>query len=86
MANYNLLKRELNQLLEFVSDSFTSSELNEVKEFLDAGEFGLALETLYFIIIEEDKCVSPSVRDSIEKLGELMNLESIEVNKISTTQ
>jgi hypothetical protein len=53
---------------------FSNSEKEEVASFVDAGEYGLAVETAYHIILEEGK---PVTRMSSELLKELVSMMEI---------
>ncbi|HBI46074.1 MAG TPA: hypothetical protein DDY78_24945 [Planctomycetales bacterium] len=47
-----------------------------MEAFLDAGEYGIALETLCWTLSTENKLVSAEVVDGISKLAEQMELDS----------
>ena len=67
------------QLIISLKEIFSQSEIQEVQDFIDAGEYGLALETLVDVIDEEDKKVSNEILASIQKLTSemLMNQEAL---------
>ncbi|MGM0562956.1 MAG: MafI family immunity protein [Pseudomonadota bacterium] len=67
----NLLSRLLGQLL----DVFTDSEKAEIQDFIDAGEYGLALETLADIVIEENRKISGESMRLVFKLADAMQLD-----------
>ncbi|MVF14713.1 MafI family immunity protein [Ketobacter sp. MCCC 1A13808] len=67
----NLLLRLLGLLLEI----FTNSERNEVQDFIDAGEYELALDTLVDIVIEENKQIPGEYLALVCELAELMQLD-----------
>lgn len=67
----NLLLRLLGLLLEI----FTNSERNEVQDFIDAGEYGLALETLVDIVIEENKQIPGESLALVCQLADVMQLD-----------
>lgn len=67
----NLLSRLLGQLL----DVFTDSETAEIQDFIDAGEYGLALETLADIVIEENRKISGESMRLVFKLADAMQLD-----------
>ncbi|WP_461421560.1 MafI family immunity protein [Ketobacter sp.] len=67
----NLLLRLLGLLLEI----FTNSERNEVQDFIDAGEYELALDTLVDIVIEENKQIPGESLALVCELAELMQLD-----------
>lgn len=80
----NMLMRYLYQEIELLfsalinslEDVFTELEILEVKEFLDYGEYGIALETLAGIILEGDNMISKGTFYSIEKLSSLMRVDN----------
>ncbi len=49
-------------------------ERAEVDRFLDAGEYGLALDTLSWILVEEAKPISSDTLREIESLADAMDL------------
>ena len=67
----NLLLRLLGLLLEI----FTNSERNEVQDFIDAGEYGLALENLVDIVIEEYKQIPGESLALVCQLADVMQLD-----------
>ena len=73
-VNYEEIEELLNNLLVSIVELFSDSESEEVKEFLGAGEYGLALETLVDIIDEEKKMIPHSVFMLIKKTAVAMRL------------
>lgn len=77
MSNYdyqsieNLLLRLRGLLLEI----FTDSEKVEVQDFIDAGEYGLALETVVDIVIEENKQIPGESMALVCELADVMQLD-----------
>lgn len=55
---------------------FTTEELNEITEFIDHSEYGLALDTIVDIITEDNKEISHDTFNIIVKLSNLMDLET----------
>ncbi len=74
--NYQQLESDLGGLLGALS-SFTPAETAEVAEFLAAGEYGLAFETLCGIAKEENKHVPAELRSKLRELGERMEIDPI---------
>tara|TARA_R100001440_G_scaffold74849_2_gene100788 strand:- start:66 stop:353 length:288 start_codon:yes stop_codon:yes gene_type:complete len=68
-------------LLMALSDSFSECESIEVQEFIDAGEYGIALQTLIDIIEEESKSISKEALLLAKKAGECMNMDSNTIEK-----
>ncbi|MDC8756612.1 MafI family immunity protein [Janthinobacterium sp. hw3] len=62
-------------LLRMLEEIFSAAEIAEVREFLDAGEYGLALDTLVDIVVEEGKRVDDDVALRVRMLATAMRLE-----------
>jgi hypothetical protein len=76
MHNYTLLETKLNALLASLREDFTPAEMSEVREFIDAGEYGLALETICGIIAEEQKRVAGQHLEDAREVRDLMQFDS----------
>jgi len=63
-------------IFQLLNTIFSKSEIEEVKSFIDVGEYGIAFETLCFIIDEENKTITKEAFALIETLGTSMMLES----------
>jgi hypothetical protein len=61
-------------LLGDLGGSMTDAERAEVDRFLDAGEYGLALDTLSWILVEEQKPIGHGTLREIESLARVMEL------------
>ena len=53
--DYQYIEEVLLRLLTSLLGVFSDSEKDEVKGFIDAGEYGLALETFVDVVVEEQK-------------------------------
>jgi hypothetical protein len=73
--DYGELEARLNSLLSEGGGWLSREEVQEVREFIDVGEYGLAFETLCGIIVEEDKSISPEVYRQLAELGGLMKMD-----------
>ncbi|MCD6035588.1 MAG: hypothetical protein K0R63_1329 [Rickettsiales bacterium] len=71
---YKDLNTQINQLLEKLSIILTDKEVKEVVEFIDAAEYGLALETLFAILVEEKKMLNIDVWIEIESIARKMGI------------
>jgi hypothetical protein len=71
---YTETEARMARLLSEVGQSFSDSERAEVLRFLKAGEYGLALETLSFILIEESKSVGAALLLGIDEAAVAMQL------------
>ncbi|KGD63327.1 isoleucyl-tRNA synthetase [Alcanivorax nanhaiticus] len=78
---YRKIESTLELLLMALSDSFSECESIEVQEFIDAGEYGIALQTLIDIIEEESKSISKEALLLAKKAGECMNMDSNTIEK-----
>lgn len=64
--------------------SFTEAERAEALHFIDEGEFGVALETIFGIALEEAKSLTPSIKTRLESLADEMGLAgTIDTQKLS---
>jgi hypothetical protein len=61
---------ELTQLIDSLADVLTEGERTEVREYVAAHEFGLALETTCGILLEERKNISREQYSRIRALSE----------------
>jgi hypothetical protein len=66
--------RRVANLLNKLEGTIVASERAEVDRFLCAGEYGLALDTLSWIIVEEHKPIDQRTLREIESLAEVMEL------------
>jgi hypothetical protein len=73
---YRGLEENIRALLAKLRSELSQKETHEVEEFLDAGEYGIALETLCWALRTENRLVSAEVVDDISKLAERMELDS----------
>lgn len=73
--NYQYIEELLLRLIGLLVSVFTDSEKKEIQEFIAAGEYGLALETLVDIVNEEDKQISSESLKLVYELAEVMQLD-----------
>lgn len=72
--DYQSIENLLLRLLGLLLGIFTESEKGEVQDFIDASEYGLALETLVDIVIEENKQISGESLALVCELADAMQL------------
>jgi hypothetical protein len=65
---------QIGHLLRGLRREFTPSEIGEVQTFLQVREYGLALETLSSILVEEKKPINRAVVHEIDKVARLLDL------------
>lgn len=73
--NYQYVEELLVRLLNLLVTVFAKSELKEVQDFIDVGEYGLALEMLVDIVAEEDKKISGEALKLVKELSVAMLLD-----------
>ncbi|MCO6517995.1 MAG: MafI family immunity protein [Snodgrassella sp.] len=76
---YQEVEENFGNLISLLNKSFISKEIDEIKDFVDYGEYGLALDTLIDIIKEENKEINNGIFQYIAELSNLMeqNMEVI---------
>lgn len=63
---------------------FSPSEQDEVVSFLEAGEYGLAVETAYQIIIEQNKSLTQQSYDLFSELISMMDIgENVTLGRLA---
>ncbi len=75
MINYKHIEELLIRLLDLLNTVFIESERKEVHDFIDVGEYGLALETLVDIVDEENKKVPGEVLLLVKELAIAMQID-----------
>lgn len=74
--HYREVENDLRMLLADLRRDLSPSETKEVTGFIEVREYGLALETLSAIIVEEDKFVDGHIVSAVERLAEKMEFEN----------
>jgi plasmid maintenance system antidote protein VapI len=74
MYDYNFLDKQLNALISSMIDSLSQDEISELRELLDAGEYGVAYETLCSIIVERNKLITKQMYAQLIELGQKMQM------------
>lgn len=73
-SNYKTLEVLFERGLSHLEQVLNASEKQEVQEFLNVGEYGVALETLRYLLIEENKTISQEAFNLIEALADEMGI------------
>ena len=71
---YQRLETELRRLLDALKGVFTGTQCEAVEEFLRAGEYGVAFETLCGIAVEEHHAIPIELRPAIRSLAQEMGI------------
>ncbi|MEH2922801.1 MafI family immunity protein [Samsonia erythrinae] len=74
-ADYQEIELVFSNLMKSLDGFFVPEELLEIKEFIDYGEYGLALETTIDIVFEERKLITNDSFNLIMKLSSLMHID-----------
>jgi hypothetical protein len=74
LQEYEELERRLTALGESVSDRLNEEQRGWIAEFLWAGEYGLALETVADYLSEENHSITAAERTEAEALAQAMDI------------
>lgn len=72
--DFEIIEARLIGLLDALAGVFTTDERRGVEEFLEVGEYGLALETLTAVIVEDGKKISKRLLATIESVANEMGI------------
>jgi hypothetical protein len=64
----------LHRVIEAASPPFSQDEKSEVQRFIDVNEYGIALETVVAIYVEEQKVANPEAVALIEEAANAMTM------------
>jgi hypothetical protein len=83
-VNYDAIEHLFIELLDSVAAVFSEQELHEVREFIEANEYGIALQTFIDIVIEEKKRISSRAAIMCGNLACLMGLtEEVDLQSVN---
>ena len=71
---YSELELRINGVMSALRGTLTEVERAEVSRFLNVREYGLALDTLCYILVEEDKPIEITVLHEIDNIADMMHL------------
>ncbi|MFA5839039.1 MAG: MafI family immunity protein [Candidatus Margulisiibacteriota bacterium] len=74
IVDFVKLEKDMLSLLDQIGDVFSASERKDVVDFIDHGEYGLALETLSDIFVEGNKNLTRTWLLEIENLADVMGI------------
>lgn len=81
MSDFAMIESLFSRLLLALNGVFSVSEIAEVSHFVDHGEYGLALNTVIGIFVEELKVVQDDVIDLVQSLANAMELPDAEYSE-----
>jgi hypothetical protein len=84
MSDFDEIEALFAKLLITAGNVLSEFELDEIRAFIDVGEYGLALETTVDIFVEEGKTVSDEVVSLIEQLAAVMLMEPVHLILLKT--
>src|SRR5215218_7979000 len=73
--DYNELEARLGSILLTLGSQLSPEESREVNHFLDVGEYGLALQTLTDLLIEERKKISIGTYNDVVGVAKRMGIK-----------
>ena len=81
MSDYSMIESLFSRLLLKLNGVFSVSEIAEVSEFVDHGEYGLALDAVVGIFVEELKVAQDDVIALVQSLANAMALSDAEYSE-----
>lgn len=75
MLKFAVIESLFADLLAQPMTALSNSELEEIREYVDVGEYGLALRTAAAIFREEKQPATPRERELIQRLAIEMSLD-----------
>ena len=72
---FNDIEAQLESILRTLGPQLSPEDSQQVSHFLDVGEYGLALQTLTDLLIEERKKISTSTYNDIVRVAKRMGIE-----------
>lgn len=75
-TKYQGLENHFVNLMKKLEPILTSSEISEVSEFIDYNEYGLALDTIVGIIVEEGKIIDNNILKQMIEISIIMDVDS----------
>ncbi|GAJ96043.1 hypothetical protein [Rhizobium rhizogenes] len=75
MPKFDKIESVFQSLMEATKFVLSKSECAEIQEYIDVGEYGLALRAAVAIYAEENKVASIEARISIGRLAEAMKID-----------
>ncbi|MCL4264246.1 MAG: MafI family immunity protein [Anaerolineae bacterium] len=76
MTNHRIIENQLNELLSLVNSVLSESQRKDIQMFINASEWGLALETICEFLYEDELPLSEKAYELCEGIGMSMNLDT----------
>jgi hypothetical protein len=71
---YNKLSKDIRGILCALDSYLEASQIEEVEHFVNHGEYGEALRTLGWLLVEENKDVGIAILQEIERVADAMGM------------
>lgn len=75
LVNSHIVSNKLNEALSIVAEVLSESQREDISIFINAGEWGLALETLCEFLYEEELPIKLKAYELLEEVKSLINLD-----------
>ena len=76
MFDYKLVVSKLNEALFLVSGVLSETQVDNIRSFISAGEWSLALEFLCDMLLENELPVHPRAYELFQETGTILDLKS----------
>lgn len=74
--HFQQIEAKLTEILTLVNNVLTPEQINDLKMYINASEWGLALETLCDFLYEDELPISESAYQLLEQVGISLEMES----------
>ena len=87
MFDYKIVESKLNEIINIVKLQLSDNQIGFLVSDIQVGEWNLALETLYDILIEEEIPIDLKGYELLQEVGNILNVEreSWEMLKVQVT-
>lgn len=75
-ANFVIIEEALISIITYLNKKTTKEEIDDLKEYIKVGEYGVCFETLCAIIHDEQINIPAGIYNKIKSTGELMKFDS----------
>ena len=75
MENYHTIEAGLTLLLHWITSTSRDTSVDDVCEYIDVGEYGLAYDAICVIFAQSNEPIPSDIRAEITTLGSLMDID-----------
>ena len=75
MFDYKIVESKLNEIINIVKLQLSDNQIGFLVSDIQVGEWNLALETLYDILIEEEIPIDLKGYELLQEVGNILNVE-----------